>query len=833
MKIATRLLLLFLLVSVLPLLLFSYVNLQQNELALRSEVLGRMSGLADKKVIQIQSYLAERMREVRIRVRGPQVIEGMRQLPVAYAAGRDSLAYRQVQALLQQYFERYVGESGWYGDVLFITPQGEVVYTQKMGGDFATNLQSGAARDSQLAQAFRTVCLTLEPVISGYERYGANHTPAAFILAPIMAGGQFKGVFAAQLGNTVFYQVATDATGLGRTGEVAFAQREGEDVLYTAPLKYQPNAAMNFRLKAQAIRVTPMFNALSGGSGEGVRHDYRNHPVAAAWRYLPELAWGMVVKIDTEEAFASIDQQRTRLLKVLLALLLFAGLVGYDFGRQISVPLDALARTVEDVASGGELGKRADESAPGELGWLARAFNRMTDALQTLQRAERTRVAAEIHNLAFYDALTRLSNRRLFLERIQLALSLAARSQQCGAVLLLDMDKFKTVNDTLGHEKGDLMLIEVARRVQTCVRDVDTVARLGGDEFGVLVGEIGEEMNDASQKIALVGERIRAALNQPYLIKNHTVHGSVSIGVSMYDPHTESVDMLMKQVDLAMYQAKEAGRDVLRFFDPLMQQRVEAHAALEADLRVALQNQQLQLYYQIQVDDARRPIGAEALIRWNHPQRGMVSPAQFIPVAEESTLILDIGCWVLETAVRQLAAWTDDAQLCPLVLAVNVSAQQFKQVDFVPRLAVLIAEQGIAPARLKLELTESVVLEDISEVIDKMHALKALGVGLSLDDFGTGYSSLTYLKRLPLDQIKIDQSFVRDVTSDANDAVMVKTIIDMAKNFRLQVIAEGVETDAQLAFLQHNGCVEYQGYLFSRPIPLPAFEALVTGTNIG
>lgn len=826
MKIATRLLLLFLMVSVLPLLLFSYVNLQQEALTLRNEVLSRMSGLADKKAIQVKSYLAERVREVRIRVRGPQVIAGMTRLPKLYVAGRSSLAYQQESAFLHQYFDRYVEESGRYYDVFLITPQGEIVYTQKHESDFATNLRTGTERDSQLAQAFRTVCMTLEPVISGYEQYAPSHSPALFIVAPIMVEGQFKGVFAVQVGNELFYQVATDATGLGVSGEVAFAQRVGDAALYTTPLRYRANAAMNLWLKAQAIQVTPMFGALSGESGEGVKPDYRGKLVAAAWRYLPELAWGMVVKIDAEEAFASIAQQRTRLLKVLLALLLFAGLVGYDFGRQISVPLDALAHTVDQMADG-NLDKRADESAPGELGTFARAFNRMTDSLQTLQHAERTRTAAEIHNLAFYDVLTRLPNRRSLLERVQRALPLSLRTQHCGAVLLLDLDKFKTVNDTLGHEYGDLMLIEVGRRIQACVREVDTVARLGGDEFGVLVEEISMNLEEASQKTALVADRIRTALLQPYQLQGHTIHSSASIGVAMYGDDTKSVENLMKHADMAMYQAKEAGRNVIRFFDPLMQQRVEAHAELEADLRAALQNQQLHLYYQVQMDGNARPIGAEALIRWIHPQRGMVSPAQFIPVAEESALILEIGGWVIETACRQLAAWSVDAQLCPLILAVNVSAQQFKQTDFVTRLAAVLTKYELAPARLKLELTESVVLDDVADVVEKMHALKMLGVSLSLDDFGTGYSSLTYLKRLPLDQIKIDQSFVRDITTNPNDAMMVQTIIDMAQNFHLHVIAEGVETEAQLAFLKHSGCLAYQGYLFSRPLPLAAFETRV------
>ena len=440
---------------------------------------------------------------------------------------------------------------------------------------------------------------------------------------------------------------------------------------------------------------------------------------------------------------------------------------------------------------------------------------------------ERKQAEEEIYNLAFYDALTRLPNRRLLLDRFRLALSVSARSHHYGAVLFLDMDRFKTLNDTLGHDYGDLLLIEVAGRIRLCVREVDTVARLGGDEFVVLLEEIDANAQEASQKAAQIAEKIRTALAAPYQINGHEHHSSPSIGVCLYRGNEESVDALLKHADLAMYQAKDAGRNAVRFFDPAMQHAVEMHAALEADLRRAISNRELRLHYQIQVDNEHRPLGAEALLRWNHPKRGMVSPAQFIPVAEESSLILDIGHWVLDTACRQLAQWGGNEQTRELTLAVNVSAQQFRLHDFVDRVTAALRAHQVDPSRLKLELTESVVLDDVTDVVAKMRALKVLGVKLSLDDFGTGYSSLSYLKQLPLDQLKIDQSFVRDIATDTNDAVMVKTIIDMAQNFRLNVIAEGVETKAQLGFLKQNGCMAYQGYLFSKPVPVEEFEKLL------
>ncbi|MEC5217347.1 diguanylate cyclase (GGDEF)-like protein/PAS domain S-box-containing protein [Actimicrobium sp. GrIS 1.19] len=439
----------------------------------------------------------------------------------------------------------------------------------------------------------------------------------------------------------------------------------------------------------------------------------------------------------------------------------------------------------------------------------------------------RKQAEAQIHSLAFFDDLTGLPNRRLLTDRFHSALSASTRCNCYGAVLFIDMDRFKTVNDVLGHEFGDLLLIEATARIRSCVREVDTVARIGGDEFVVLLVEVDEQLGTASQKTALVAEKIRLALTRPYQLRGNEQHCSSSIGVSMYHGNQETPGDLLRQADIAMYKSKDAGRNAVRFFNPAMQLAVEVHAALEADLRHAVPDGQLQLYYQIQVDSDQRALGAEALVRWLHPKRGMVPPMQFIPVAEESSLILDIGGWVLETACRQLVTWAGHAATRDLTLAVNVSAQQFRQADFVETLAAMLRRHGTVAARLKLELTESVVLNDVNDVVSKMYALKGLGVKLSMDDFGTGYSSLAYLKQLPLDQIKIDQSFVRDITTDPNDAVMVKTIIDLAKNFRLHVIAEGVETESQLAFLQLHGCMAYQGYLFSRPVPIAQFEALL------
>ncbi|WP_426103561.1 putative bifunctional diguanylate cyclase/phosphodiesterase [Massilia sp. TSP1-1-2] len=439
----------------------------------------------------------------------------------------------------------------------------------------------------------------------------------------------------------------------------------------------------------------------------------------------------------------------------------------------------------------------------------------------------RRQAEEKIHHLAFFDSLTGLANRHLLMNRLQVATATSARSLHYGAVMFIDLDKFKAINDVLGHAVGDQMLMQVAQRILGCVRETDTVARIGGDEFAVLLGELDPGVEAASQSSALVAEKIRRALTTPFYLKGSAHHSSPSIGVSLFVGNGESADVLLRQADMAMYKAKDAGRNTMRFFSAAMQLAVETHAALEADLRHAVGRGELSLHYQVQIDADARALGAEALARWTHPTRGAVSPLQFIPIAEESSLILDIGDWVLATACAQLARWHRDARLQHLTLAVNVSARQFHQSDFVPALAALLGRHAFDAARLKLELTESVVLNDVADMVTKMVALRALGVSLSMDDFGTGYSSLSYLKQLPLDQIKIDQSFVRDITTDATDAVMVKTIIDLARNFHFHVIAEGVETQAQLDFLQLHGCTAYQGYLFSKPVPIAAFEKML------
>lgn len=441
---------------------------------------------------------------------------------------------------------------------------------------------------------------------------------------------------------------------------------------------------------------------------------------------------------------------------------------------------------------------------------------------------ERKKAEEEIHNLAFYDHLSRLPNRRLLIDRLRQAVANAARNHTCGALLFIDLDNFKTLNDTKGHGVGDLLLVEVAERLHTCVREGDTLARFGGDEFVVLLEGLSAETVQAAAQAEVIGEKVLKTLNQPYSLEGTEFHSSSSMGITLFSNHKEKLDELLKQADTAMYEAKKSGRNALRFFDPVMQEELEERAQLDVGLREALRNHEFQLYYQMQIDHAENIVGAEVLLRWIHPEQGLISPLTFIPLAEDTGLILPIGEWVLENACQRLKAWESEPHTRDLQLAVNVSGKQFRQPDFAGKVIEIIERTGVNAARLKLELTESIVLDDVADSIAKMQALGKLGVSFSMDDFGTGYSSLAYLTQLPLDQLKIDQSFVRHINTKTSDTTIIQTIIGMAHNLGLEVIAEGVETLEQRNFLEANGCLLYQGYLFSKPVPYAEFDALLT-----
>jgi len=433
----------------------------------------------------------------------------------------------------------------------------------------------------------------------------------------------------------------------------------------------------------------------------------------------------------------------------------------------------------------------------------------------------------EIRSLAFYDPLTRLPNRRLFLDRLKHAISAIHRHRMHGALLFLDLDNFKTLNDTLGHSTGDLLLQHVAQRLSLCVRDSDTVARLGGDEFVLIIEDLGPTAVEAAAQTKSICNKILAELNAPYRLASHTCHSTPTIGATLFNDSRQKPDELLMQADIAMYQAKRSGRNTMCFFDHEMQLKIAAKAQLESDLRQAIDKEEFELYYQVQVDRILGPVGAEALIRWNKPGHGFVPPSEFIPLAEEMGLIARIGNWALDAACRQLAAWQLRPETRGLVVAVNVSARQFRQGGFRSSVLAALERHGVRPRHLKLELTEGVLIENTPETIASMTALRDAGLSFALDDFGTGYSSLQYLKKLPLEQLKIDQSFVRELVDNEGDQAIVRTIVAMAHSLSLDVIAEGVETEAQREMLENFGCNRYQGYLFSKPVPAAELEKLM------
>jgi len=450
----------------------------------------------------------------------------------------------------------------------------------------------------------------------------------------------------------------------------------------------------------------------------------------------------------------------------------------------------------------------------------------LTNYVATLTDITISNAAAEkIKQFAFYDQLTQLPNRRLLLDKVKHALSASARSGQRGALMFLDLDHFKNLNDTLGHSFGDLLLQQVALRLTASVRQNDTVTRIGGDEFVILLENLSGNLVKAAAQAKLVAEKIISTLNEPYTLNTHIYNSTPSIGIALFNSREQVPEDLMRQADIAMYESKAQGRNTFSFFDPLMQEIINNRVKMESELRTSIKEHQFKLYYQVQVDSDNRPVGAEVLIRWMHPKLGMVYPAAFIPFAEETGLIVPIGNWVINEACSQLKAWQRIPLARELVLAVNVSAKQFHQKDFVTQVKAAIKHHNVNPALLKLELTESMLLNDIDDIIVKMDELRKVGVQFSLDDFGTGYSSLQYLKKLPLTQLKIDQSFVRDITVDASDRAIVRTIIVMAESLGINVIAEGVETIEQRQYLFDNGCSHYQGYLFSKPLPINLFEA--------
>ncbi|WP_232411206.1 MULTISPECIES: bifunctional diguanylate cyclase/phosphodiesterase [unclassified Methylophilus] len=432
----------------------------------------------------------------------------------------------------------------------------------------------------------------------------------------------------------------------------------------------------------------------------------------------------------------------------------------------------------------------------------------------------------KVHQLAYYDFLTGLPNRRLLTDRLNQAFARCVRHQHYGAVLCLDLNNFKGLNDSKGHQAGDELLQQVAFRLQQCLRKKDTIARMGGDEFIAVLDELSTDKTEAITAAQATAEKMMAVFSQPFELQNSKYRTAPSIGICLFLGDLLKEDEVLRRADIAMYQAKKSDNlNSIQMYDEAVHPAVEMRATLENELAFALQGKQLLLYYQVQVNELQQPTGAEVLLRWQHPTLGMIPPDQFIPIAEETGEIVSIGQWVLAQACQQLKHWSQFEHTAQLKLSVNVSAIQFSQPDFVQMVKETVLASDCDASCLRLELTESLIVKNIDEVIEKINALKVLGITFSLDDFGIGQSSLSVLKRLPLDELKIDRSFIKDIVHNNYDSFIVQTIINMGKNLSHSVIAEGVEMQQQMVMLQNMGCHAFQGYLFSRPLPLHEFEA--------
>ncbi|MDA8128714.1 MAG: EAL domain-containing protein [Betaproteobacteria bacterium] len=1082
-SIPRRLLLGYLMVAVLPLTGLAAFYLAAFDASLHDTVLSNVNAIADKKADQIERYMAERTADARMLGQRNLIRDQLASLERAYrTTGLRSPAYA-LSALPLRNDLNISYEAGNFYNFLLMDTAGDVIFSLRDEPVLGSNLRSGPHRNTELAQGFGLTLQSLQTRLSGFAQFAPSKRPTAFLTTPVLDHGVPIGVLALELDVRKLESVTADRTGLGRTGETVLAQRDGDTAFYTGPLRHIGDAAYRYQLPL-AEAAHPMQAALAGERGDGMVRDYTGIECVAAWRYLPSLRWGMVVKIDSAEALAPVARLRHFTYLALLLFLVLSGLVAYLMGRSLSRPIRNITRVADRIAAG-DLSQRVPPESIAELGRLAHAFNHMTDALadargtleaqvemrsqelrkiSTLQGAilehagalivvldregrirqfnraceeltgysfadvegrfvwdfllppeerdavreeafdtlartrrslrgtytnhwvardgtrrliewsntllpdergetefmvcigtditeqklaeaalresaqrlneaqriaqigswdfdvasgrltwsdetyrlfevdradfgtsyeafmdrihpedrervarayadsltnhepyefshrictpdgrikwvnercemhfdeagnairstgtvqditERKQAEAQISQLAYHDALTGLNNRFSLQSQLDQALSMVHREKRALAVIFLDLDRFKTINDTLGHTVGDALLKEVALRLRDSVRESDIVARLGGDEFVVALTEV----EDAATA-ARIADNLLHTLALPYVIGEEELHSSASIGVAFYPNDGGNGETLMKNADAAMYHAKSLGRNNVQFFTAEMNRTAMKRLTMDHDLRVAVETRQFVLHYQPQFDSATgRIVGFEALARWHHPRLGLVPPAEFIPIAEETGLILRLGEWVLDEACRQLRAWRD-AGLSGFTIGVNLSAHQLHSPLLLGHVTRALKRHGLEGSDLELEITESVAMHDPDSSISRLKALRDLGVRLSIDDFGTGYSSLSYLKLLPIHTLKLDRSFVRDIETDNNDVAICTATIALAHNLGLVVIAEGVETDAQRDLLASHRCDFMQGYLFSKPLPAAAALAFIRG----
>ncbi|CRI63341.1 putative Diguanylate cyclase [Thiocapsa sp. KS1] len=877
----------FLIVALLPLAGLAWFYLHTFERALTATVLQNITSIADKKADQIDSYINERLADARSFASQALVREAVSTLVATRTLSAET---RTELATL--------GERADYHDVLLIDASGDVVFSLRGEADLGTNLLHGPFRDSELAAGFRQAMTFMHIDMTRFEPYAPSAGEvAAFVVAPILDAQRPIGALALQVNLATLMPVVSDRTGLGASGETVLAVQEGQAVRYTVPLERTPGAPFT-NLVPLVRTAEPMRMALAGNQGRGIVSDYADIPVAAGWRYLPALGWGMVVKMDTAEVLAPLHAMQQATVWAFAVFLLASAGAALVLGRRLvrderiiaaqqaryramlgsmndGVALfrplaDGSEFTLLDINAAGEritgvkrrevLGRPSRIAFPGlDAAGIYAAFGRVhrrggsetigltayvkdrqslwleTDVIRlhggeilTVFKDITARKTADerIEHLAHHDSLTGLVNRHNLQILLAQALHAAHREGRLLAVLFIDLDRFKVINDTLGHHIGDLLLVEVARRLCRDVRESDIVARQGGDEFVVMLTAL-----ECAQDAAVVAAKILHTLGEPFDIESDRLHTSPSIGISIYPDDGMDADTLMKNADTAMYHAKEQGRNNVQYFTETLNVAAGERLTMERELRVAIEEGQLALHYQPQFEAAADPLGCpdamEALVRWRHPLRGLITAGQFIPIAEESGLIHTIGDWVLNEACRRLAEWKA-AGIGPRRIAVNLSAHQLRNPALLQKVVAVLRRYALNDDELELEITESVAMRDPARAVKTLQALRDLGVTLAIDDFGTGHSSLAYLKRLPIQTLKLDREFVRDIETDENDAAISAATLALAHELGLRVVAEGIETEGQSRFLQQHGCDLLQGHLYGEPASAEVWTTLWT-----
>ncbi len=933
MGLRNKLLLSFILTTFLPILVIATGSFQRFKNALQVDRIEVLRTIADVAVARIETFFKERKNNIQTIQQDDHIIEDFQAL-LQFKNNPDSIEYRSAKLSLDTHLGVVETVYG-YIDVMLVNTEGRIVYVsnpEHMEVDLEYPLPDPGNKSFENGR--RGIFLS-DPFMDDRE----NDIPAMLLTVPLHeTSGEWIGLIVFEMNMAPIYDFIQDRSGLGQSGETFIAKKEGDSARFLNPLRHNKTAILQMKVKFGSDTALPIQKAVQGRSGQGLSLDYRSKEVIAAWRYIPSLNWGLVAKIDSEEAFQEIEKEKMFITLVALLSLILGGGIAIVISKSITQPINKIQEGMVKVKQG-QLEHRIASDVRGEVTPLVHLFNDMiaeikvrNKDLNTFKHAinaaaivaitdqkgvilvandkfceiskyrreeligqdhrivnsgshskayikemwhtiankkvwrgnlknkakdgsiywvdttivpvlneggkpyqylairfditRRKKIEEEVFHLAHYDDLTGLPNRLLFKDRLDKIIKIRGMDKRPFALMFLDLDEFKLINDTLGHLAGDQVLQEVAKRLKECLREEDIVSRLSGDEFTIFLPAIGEK-----EDVFLVARKLIQALKIPIDIAGEELFVTCSIGITLFPDHGISPETLMKNADTAMYRAKENGRGMFSFYSPVEDFSPTTRLSMTSALYHAVEREELELHYQPIVDLKNGKItGMEALIRWRRADGDLVSPADFIPLAEKTGLILPIGEWVLETAMAQARSWRE-AGFSGLVMSVNVAAPQFQEGHFVGSVIEMMRNHGIEPGELKLELTESILMKNQEMVVSKLKQLEASGVKFSIDDFGTGFSSLSYLKRFPIHTLKIDQSFVRDLPEDREDAAITRMIIALAEQLQIDVIAEGIETKEQLSYLQARHCAFGQGYLFSRPVPKEAFTALLHSTG--